>query len=821
MAKGPIQVVLNTEVFIQDVPPQKGGSSTDFYANRDSEFVQHKTELIEQLNNLSTIQSSSKYSRISYAKIKLEVDALAKSHRPTQKIFTTKNDCRIIGGGKVGEMLVELLPNSAHKIAREIANNAETITNWKLDKKTNKPKPYPSRWKSEVGAITTISPITKEDRVPFGLSTAIDWFNGKGKGSGYYVELFDIPEEERNWDILPIERRNLYRSFSYTLKNISGIKVFKTHIPKVRNLIYIRLTNDNRQIVEFQTPYIRLSKTENEDLNLDPEQHNRLLSFLAEHPLVKQVTLSPVIESIPIPSSSHGSTTVAIPHPSNLENFPKIGVIDSGVSGIYSEWIIDSWDNIDVTMRNSTHGTFITGLLVNGQLLNAPSICLEPDGCQIIDLCMLPQQSYFGLYYPRGLEDFIMELTVAIRELKSRTGVRIFNFSMNVESPRLNTDYGVLAKALDSIAELNDIVFIISAGNLRNNKRKEWDVDDEQLNIEELIKSQEIAFSPAESCRNISVGALNPTNMGLASYSRKGPATISGIKPDLVHIGGSGYNDPDMGYGLYSSSIDGNIVSDCGTSFSAPLVAKTMSVLEKSIQGTVSRETLMALTIHNTIVPPAFQSKAYFPLLKDTIGYGMPVSASDMINGNGHSISLVFANRIKKGKILSFSFNWPQCLMTDNKCKGHIRLTLVSTPQLDYTYGEELVRENVSVSLRQGDSLGQKKGQLKPLYEISTTEEHAYEKQLIEQTFKWSPVKVFERTFVKGIANKGAWFFEVEYLARDGVGINLEGVPFTAILTISDPKGEAPVYDQMRQNLRAIGVTISDIQTAARITQRI
>src|SRR3546814_3472038 len=48
-----------------------------------------------------------------------------------------------------------------------------------------------------------------------------------------------------------------------------------------------------------------------------------------------------------------------------------------------------------------------------------------------------------------------------------------------------------------------------------------------------------------------------------------------------------------------------------------------------------------------------------------------------------------------------------------------------------------------------------------------------------------------------------------------------EGVPFTAIVTISDPTSEQPVFNDMRQNLQALGTQIADIRTAARITPRV
>ena len=47
------------------------------------------------------------------------------------------------------------------------------------------------------------------------------------------------------------------------------------------------------------------------------------------------------------------------------------------------------------------------------------------------------------------------------------------------------------------------------------------------------------------------------------------------------------------------------------------------------------------------------------------------------------------------------------------------------------------------------------------------------------------------------------------------------GVPFTAILTLYDPFGVQPVFNDLRQTLLALGVQIADIRTAARITPRV
>ncbi len=131
----------------------------------------------------------------------------------------------------------------------------------------------------------------------------------------------------------------------------------------------------------------------------------------------------------------------------------------------------------------------------------------------------------YSSYYSKPLE-FFNELETAVQELKARTGVRIFNFSLNIEEHASTTGYSVPAQILDKIAEENDVVFVISAGNTHpRDIRKEWPVDHfDALKI--LASSRNDAIKkPAESCRNISVSALNPPHLegvvpyALSSYS--------------------------------------------------------------------------------------------------------------------------------------------------------------------------------------------------------------------------------------------------------------------------------------------------------------
>jgi hypothetical protein len=152
---------------------------------------------------------------------------------------------------------------------------------------------------------------------------------------------------------------------------------------------------------------------------------------------------------------------------------------------------------------------------------------------------------------------------------------------------------------------------------------------------------------------------------------------------------------------------------------------------------------------------------------------------------------------------------------------GSARLTVVSTPPLDARFGSEFVRVNLEAALRQEQSDGRWKGRLDAIYLPGRAETPVYEAELIEHGLKWSPVKVFAKTMPRGVGESSNWRLSINYLSRAGEAMPEEGVPFTAILTISDLDGAKPVFNDLRQALTALGVQIADIRTAARITPRV
>ncbi|MDT3401240.1 S8 family peptidase [Mucilaginibacter terrae] len=828
MANSPIQIILNTNDFIEVWDRSGGGPAKDFFAGNDEMFVEHQQSIQKQLQDIKSMQLANSYASVSFAKVTLNQAALAKTHRPTNQMFK-KDVAPIVGGGDLGELYVELTPNSIDEVTAKVAQ-AEAKVKYKEDK-NGKNVPNPSRIRSELGAVTNISAVKPSDKRKFSIAQALEWFTNPKTGGAYLIELFTAPPPRKDWDVLDEPRLNLFNSFITGLQRL-GQGLVASRVTSGRGsaiLFGVKLEySDNPARIQLSQSSTSASKRENQNkLNLNPQLHEQLIAFLDQHPLVKKITLPPIVSQSATSTTYKKDDVFTIPKAADGGSYPKICVVDGGVSSVYDNWIEDRWGLVAPGDKNEDHGTFIAGLAIIGQSLNGHAICKETDGCRIIDLDILPTEDKYLNYFQKPLE-FFNELEIAVQELKARTGVRIFNFSLNIEEHATTSGYSLPAQILDKIAEDNDIVFVISAGNTKPlDVRKEWPSDHfEALKILAASRNDTIK-RPGESCRNISVSALNPPDMtgivpyALSNYSCRGPGLRVGLKPDLAHIGGSGSKHATKGHGLLSIDPRGRVVDGCGTSYAAPNVAKTLASIDHAIEGIVSRETLIGLSVHHASLPDSLSDKKLQNITKHLIGFGIPKGSEEILEGAPSAITLVFANRAINGHKMSFKFSWPISLVRDGKCFGYARLTIVSTPAFDYRYGAEFVRVNIDAALRQQQDDGKYKGRLNAIYTPDEKDGSLYEKDQIEHAFKWSPVKVYEKHFPKGVGPTTNWTLDVEYLARDGAIIPKDGVPFTAILTISDPSKERPVFNDMRQLLQSIGVQTVDIKTAARVTQRI
>jgi len=231
----------------------------------------------------------------------------------------------------------------------------------------------------------------------------------------------------------------------------------------------------------------------------------------------------------------------------------------------------------------------------------------------------------------------------------------------------------------------------------------------------------------------------------------------------LAHFGGSGSPQTPLGHGLFSIKPDGSTCDGCGTSYATPLVAKTAAVLDQSIEGEVSRESLIGLLLHHARMPDLLATKALSGVARDLAGFGRPPCAAEILEGDDHQITLVFASRLRRDQQISFVFAWPPSLVTaEGKCRGAAKLTLVSTPPLDPRFGSEFVRVNIDATLQQEDfdKVGKQgwRGRLDPVYLPGKADAPTIEAERIEHGLKWSPVKQLAKVMPLGIGKSSKPF---------------------------------------------------------------
>lgn len=827
----PIQIILNPENYEEARDAVGGGRKKDFFASRDREFQEHRARLVAQIRTIANSLRDNPQTDLGYVKVILRRSAWAKSHRPLNMLFRPDRT-PIVGGADLGVMLVEVQPRVLLQIVSEI-ERAEDNTRFLFAHDLGKDIPNPSMLRSETGAIDRIEIYGESDRRDFALEEATEWLSRPITGGSYEVQLFAAPPPRSDWDTLDDSHRRLFQSFVSGLMEL-GEGLMVQRLPgrnRSQPLLSVRLSRSTAPPNLRLGPYSRERHRELEPFDPSQERHQRALAFLGNHPLVRKVSLAGIVVQTPTYQARVRPNGVAIPVRDTTRTYPKIGIIDGGIGPALSGWTIDRWNLLADRHKELTHGSFIGGLAILGRAFNGTQCCPEVDGAELVDLAVLSSEvsNTFAMYYPQGLPQLFDEIETAIGDVRSQHGVRIFNMSLNIQQLTALDQYSPHAARLDRIAEDNDAIIFVSAGNLDlQNFRREWPVDTTDALATIAASINDGLLAPAESVRNVTVAAVNPPGHPVSipfapcRFSRRGPGLRTGVKPDLAQVGGSGSPRQPLEHGLFSITPDGAVISECGTSYATPLVAKTAAALDHAIEGNVSRETLIGLLVHNAQMPNPLQARALAPVARHLVGFGIPPPAADILETDDHEITLVFASRIRRNQQVIFRFPWPASLVTpEGKCRGAVRLTLVSSPPLDPRYGSELVRINIEAALQQEQVDGRWKGRLDPLYRLGRNEIPTIEAELVEYGLKWSPVKVFTKRMLRGVGVSSNWRLAIRYLTRAREEMPDDGVPFTAILTISDLEKMQPVFNDLHQTLQALGVQIADIRTAARITPRV
>jgi len=804
MANNPVQVVLQTDQYMK--LPEGGGSggTKDFYEDRDDEFKRHKQQLLKQVESIRTVLSRSGSRRVGYVKVRLQSNALAKSHRPVDALFKSKS-LPLVGSGALGELYFEVTPDTLGAVAEAISDAEETVT-----KRDNKNKLKASSARSETGAIEEITLPSVKDKRAFSLESAVEHFK-KWPGARYFtVELF-------------VDEASL-RAGDGRAAALSELTLFRRDLGNLSEHLKIWSSGSEWRDLHITTVQVPASFVKSDRFG---ETLGLLVEFLDHSPLVRRYALGAVVvrgqQSARVPTPPAPLSRAALPEPQPGVDYPVVGVVDAGISQhrSISAWSAGAVGFMREPDSDRDHGTFIAGLLVNGAAFN-PNQRIEPDPCKFFDYDLFTEdEEKFEDNFEQGFLDMMRQLDQELTDAKPE-GMRVINLSLNPEDMTDQNGYSPYAAILDEIADKHDVIFVISAGNLESAQARNRWPDGATPALQQLATYRQLGadriYVPGETARNITVGALEPIDSaGLtrpARYSRRGPATSAGIKPDFAHVGGCfATNNP-----LHSVDHSGSLVPEEGTSFAAPLVAKTLAILDHRIEGRPPRDVLLALMYHFAKMPALLNDKLLNDVSKDFAGFGIPGAVDDMLATDDTSITLVFQDVLPNRKELSFDFEWPDVLVENGITRGVVDLTIVYSPPFDRRHQAEFTRVNLDAYLRQ-ETFNKKKQEFSFTGRLKPDHGGILEKNLIAHGAKWWPVKRYSRKFTR-LEGTSNWRLVVDSLTRAGAEYPASGVSFAVILTISDPDKKAGVFASVRRGLVNQGVGLRDVRTQARARAR-
>ncbi|EJL6313798.1 S8 family peptidase [Vibrio cholerae] len=820
MKNNPLQIVLNPNEYIHKPDPNVGGSQEDFFGGRDEDFVEHKNSLLRQVRNVKESLRSSRRD-VAVVKVDLNPSALAKSHRPMKSLLPNTKSPHI-GGLKIGSLLFQVSDSSLNWLEQKIYSTEEE-SNLVYDKYKKKMVYKPSIARSETGAIEKITLYSKDEKVSFSAVEATQWISDKAVCSGYFVELMEFEDTKSSSSTDTLSNKLKHELREQLLRLGAGVVLSPANADSLSsNVFYLRLYSGGHRdsSIDFQNAIFDSYKHRNY-VDYDVVRHELLLSILAESAIVKKVWLPPKISRSETLSKEFFQELI-LPKKVGLD-YPKVGLIDSGTANSsIAQWKIGESKGFGEMDCDPDHGSQVASLLVGAKALNPHIDHLEDDGCLIYDIWtpIHSEKNSFFEYFD-GYGEFFDWLDIEVKEAK-RNGIRIFNFSINLRELVRDDNYSYAAAQIDRISQKHDVIFVISAGNLEPiDFRAKWP---SQLAIASDIDRLQ---QPAEAISAITVGALNPPgskehiHCTPTVYSRRGPGVAMGVKPDVVHYGGF-YQNLSIP-GLMSLNSDGQIVSEGGTSFSAPLVAKTLATIENRLNKAVSRNALIALLIHHSNNPDVTNNKSIESSIRRRfVGFGLPCKAQDMLVTDDYAITIMFEGNIKKGEVAEFKFQWPESLTTDDgKCKGGATLTLVYDPIIKAKFGAEYCRVNVDAALQQEKLENNKwvyRKNCDSIWKTKVGNDSYYEKSQIEHGLKWWPVKKYRKEMPQGVGKSSNWRLQVTSTERESGDFPAGGINFCAIITIEDiNKESSKVFDELNQTLRATGVDIRSINVSTNI----
>ena len=475
-----------------------------------------------------------------------------------------------------------------------------------------------------------------------------------------------------------------------------------------------------------------------------------------------------------------------MPNPLTIENTDSnsaICIFDSGIkngTGIFDNLVINQIlklpsGSIDC---HYNHGTFVASRCVFGDNIDS---CLGTHKlkpyCKLLDIPVFGIDNLGEIVNP---DEFHLRTVIEDIVTQFHDEIKVYNLSLGSTIPIVDFEFSELAKLLDFLSKAFKVLFIISSGNIN------YPLGDFPVDHFSNVASR-IGF-PAESLLSLTVGSIakysDSNSLALINevspFSRIGPGSDKGIKPELVAHGGNmispyTYSPRVSTYGI---SMDGKSLSvNIGTSFSAPLISQYAQRLF-DLYPNSDPNLVKALLCHFC------ESRSVYDVISDDLlkytGFGEP-NIERAINATNHNAAYIYEGLIDQENYQIISFHVPISLSADKPdSKLRIKITVTYDPPVNPDNESEYSKARISVLLTKPTDSG-----MKP---IAVSSDDKYQ-------LPWNPIIQFEKSFSRAYLS-GMWELRLRLYTRGDLDESYRQ-DYSVVIEIIDENRSTNVYDDI------------------------
>jgi len=537
--------------------------------------------------------------------------------------------------------------------------------------------------------------------------------------------------------------------------------------------------------------------------------------------------------------------TVNISTPKEGKKYATVGILDNGIADIphLKPWLTEErYTAYPEPYMKKNHGTFVSGVVVYGDDIEDQE-WVGTEGVKIFDACVYPDTDKEGIEE----DELIRNIQEVVRAYHK--DVKIWNLSISIANPVDDFSFSDFAIALDALQDEYDVLICKSAGNCKNFKSG---------------RPKGKIHQGADSVRSIVFGSIahKKASLDLAEIDNPSPFTRIGrgpsyiIKPEVVHYGGNAGVDASgrmVTTGAKSFGLDGRINQAVGTSYSTPRVTALAAGLYQEMEEEFDPLLLKALMVHSA----SYSENLKVPNTErvNQVGFGKPQPVREILYNSLNEVTLILRDEISKGEYIDMmDFPMPDCLIDGDYYTGQVIVTLVYNPILDPSQRAEYCQSNIDIKMGTYDTKKDrdttKRNILNPIGRDGSQNvllESCYSKRkmqkndddfalkerlLIKYGDKYYPVKKYavnlsemtDSNQLKYLSKDKKWYLFLRGLFREHIETKsqMEGTnpsqEFCLIVTIKDPTGTKPVYDQVNQKLNEYNFWHNNIKLHTDVT---